>query len=53
MAYFELENEKLHIRVCSLGAELQSIFNKQLEQENLCNLLILQIRLIISLMIFL
>lgn len=33
MAYFELENEKLHIRVCSLGAELQSIYAKQTEQE--------------------
>ena len=33
MAYFELENEMLHIRVCSVGAELQSVYSKTLELE--------------------
>ena len=33
MAYFELENEKLHIRVCSKGAELQSVYSKQTHLE--------------------
>ena len=33
MAYFALENEKIKIRVCSVGAELQSIYNKELELE--------------------
>ena len=33
MAYFELENEKLQIRVCSLGAELQSIYSKETQME--------------------
>lgn len=33
MAYFELENENLRIRVCSKGAELQSIYAKALHTE--------------------
>lgn len=33
MAYFELENDKLHIRVCSVGAELQSVYSKVTEAE--------------------
>ncbi|MBE6959185.1 MAG: aldose 1-epimerase family protein [Ruminococcaceae bacterium] len=33
MAYFELENNKLRIRVCSVGAELQSVYSKELEME--------------------
>ena len=33
MAYFELENEKLRIRVCTLGAELQSVYSKETDLE--------------------
>ena len=33
MTYFELENQHIRIRVCSLGAELQSIYSKELEME--------------------
>ena len=33
MACFELENEKIRIRVCSVGAELQSVYSKELEME--------------------
>lgn len=33
MQYFELSNEQLRIRVCSVGAELQSIYSRQLDSE--------------------
>ena len=33
MQYFELSNERISIRVCSLGAELQSVYSKELEIE--------------------
>lgn len=33
MQYYELKNENLQIRVCSLGAELQSIYSRQLDAE--------------------
>lgn len=33
MEYFELSNDKIKIRVCSLGAELQSVYSMELDME--------------------